>query len=98
MKAFFHRLHLGGGAKDKDRDISKEKFPPLPSWPPQEHPPHSTSTPTPLSTFKPLPELVPTQFVSQLTRSSPSVEPSLTLPLDTQSSTNLSAPNSHSIP
>ena len=99
MKAFFHRLHLGGGTKDRDRDISKEKFPPLPSWPPQDHPPNSTSTPTPLPTFKPLPELVPTQFASQLTpRSSPLVEPSLPLSPDTQSTTNLLAPNSHSIP
>ena len=100
MKAFFHRLHIGGGAKDRDRDIAKEKFPPLPSWPPQGHPrTNSTSTPTSISTFKPLPELIPTQFVSQLTpRSSPPVEPFIPLPPDTQSTTNLVAPNSHSIP
>jgi len=100
MKAFFHRLHIGGGAKDRDRDIAKEKFPPLPSWPPQD-PPRASSTPTPksISTFKPLPELVPTQFASQLSpRSSPSVEPSLPLPPDTRSTTNLVAPNSYSIP
>ena len=100
MKAFFHRLHIGGGTKDRDRDIAKEKFPPLPSWPPQDHPrTNSTSTPTSISTFKPLPELVPSQFVSQLTpRSSPPVEPSIPLPFDTQSTANLVAPNSHSIP
>ena len=100
MKAFFHRLHIGGGTKDRDRDIAKEKFPPLPSWPPQDHPrTNSTSTPTSISTFKPLPELVPSQFVSQLTpRSSPSLEPSIPLPFDTLSTTNLVAPNSHSIP
>lgn len=94
MKAFFHRLHIGGGAKDRDRDIGKEKFPPLPSWPPQDHPrTNSTSTPTSISTFKPLPELVPTQFISQLTpRSSPPVEPFIPLPPDTQSTTNLVAP------
>ena len=100
MKAFFHRLHIGGGTKDRDRDIAKEKFPPLPSWPPEDHPrTNSTSTPPSISSFKPLPELVPSQFVSQLTpRSSPPVEPSIPLPSDTQSTTNLVAPNSHSIP
>jgi hypothetical protein len=100
MKAFFHRLHIGGGTKDRDRDVAKEKFPPLPSWPPQDHPrTNSTSTPTSISTFKPLPELVPTQFVSQLTpRSSPPFEPFIPLPPDSQSTTNLVAPNSHSIP
>lgn len=100
MKAFFHRLHIGGGAKDRDRDISKEKFPPLPSWPPQDHSrTNSSTTPTSISAFKPLPELVPTQFASQLTpRSSPLVEPSLPLPPDTRSTTNLVAPNSLSIP
>jgi hypothetical protein len=98
MKAFFHRLHLGGGAKDRDRDISKEKFSPLPSWPPQDQLPNSTSAPMPVSTFKPLPELVHTQFASQLIRSSPPViESSLPLPPDTQFTTNL-APNSSSIP
>ncbi|KAG6850588.1 hypothetical protein H0H93_011256 [Arthromyces matolae] len=47
MKAFLHRLHIGGG-KDKDRDSSSssssvpvpplglDKFPPLPQWPPQQ--------------------------------------------------------------
>ena len=100
MKAFFHRLHIGGGTKDRDREIAKEKFPPLPSWPPQDPPrTNSTSTPTSISTFKPLPELVPSQFVSQLTpRSSPPVEPFIPLPPDTQSTTNLVAPNSHPIP
>ena len=81
MKAFFHRLHLGGGAKDKDRDAvssPKEKFPPLPSWPPQE-PAKQTATPTPtsLASFKPLPEVVPAQLSSQLsTRPLPPLEPS----------------------
>lgn len=99
MKAFFHRLHIGGGTKDRDRDIAKEKFPPLPSWPPQDHPrTNSTTTPTSISTFKPLPELVPSQFVSQLTPRSSPVEPSIPLPSDTKSTTNLVAPNSHSIP
>ena len=97
MKAFFHRLHLGGGAKDRDRDISKEKFPPLPSWPPQDQPPNPTSTPAPISTFKPLPELVPAHFASQLIpRSSPPVES--TLPLPPTQSTTLVTPSSHSIP
>ncbi|KAH9484220.1 RhoGEF domain-containing protein gxcJ [Psilocybe cubensis] len=70
MKAFFHRLHLGGGAKDKDRDsvnAPKEKFPPLPSWPPQETPrPTSTATVPSVASLKPLPELVPAQLSSQL--------------------------------
>jgi len=43
MKAFLHRLHLGG--KEKDRDsVPKDKFPPLPTWPP------------PAVVSKPLPE------------------------------------------
>lgn len=69
MKAFFHRLHLGGGAKDKDRDSSsvpKEKFPPLPSWPPQEQPRPTSTAAVSISSFKPLPELVPTELSSQL--------------------------------
>ncbi|PPQ86863.1 hypothetical protein CVT25_012582 [Psilocybe cyanescens] len=81
MKAFFHRLHLGGGAKDKDRDavnVPREKFPPLPSWPPQEPPrPASTATAPSVASFKPLPELVPTQLSSQLsTRPLPPIETS----------------------
>ncbi|KAG5646667.1 hypothetical protein DXG03_002657 [Asterophora parasitica] len=62
MKAFFHRLHIGGG-KDKDRDREfkdrdrefkdRDKFPPLPSWPPDQ-PQRAASTPT-----KPLPEITP---------------------------------------
>lgn len=82
MKAFFRRLHIGDGTKDKDRDVptvQKEKFPPLRSWPPEE-PQRSTSTPTSYTSFKPLPELVPT-FSSQLA----------TRPLDDPSSTNSSA-------
>jgi hypothetical protein len=63
MKAFFHRLHIGGSTKDKE--IQKEKFPPLRSWPPEE-PQRATSTPTSFSTFKPLPELVPAQLSSSL--------------------------------
>ena len=100
MKAFFHRLHIGGGTKDRDRDIAKEKFPPLPSWPPQDHHrTNSASTPTSISTFKPLPELVPTEFASQLSpRSSPPLVSSLPLPPDTRSTTNLVATNSPSIP
>ncbi|KAF9483915.1 Dbl homology domain-containing protein [Pholiota conissans] len=76
MKAFFHRLHIGSGAKDKDRDAApaptapKEKFPPLPSWPPQSqdsHRPTSTSTvPPSLALLKPLPDLVTSQSSSQL--------------------------------
>jgi len=66
MKAFFHRLHIGGSTKDKDRDpVQKEKFPPLRSWPPEE-PQRATSTPTSFSTFKPLPELAPPQLSSSL--------------------------------
>jgi hypothetical protein len=67
MKAFLHRLHIGGGTKDKDRDLpaaQKEKFPPLRSWPPQE-PQRATSTPSSFTSFKPLPELVPTQLTTQ---------------------------------
>ncbi|KAF8163225.1 hypothetical protein B0H34DRAFT_694599 [Crassisporium funariophilum] len=95
MKAFFHRLHLGGGAKDKDREaanIAKEKFPPLPSWPPQEPSrTASTSTPSSIASFKPLPEVVPSQFVAQL--SSRPVEPSASplLP-DSRSTVTLTAP------
>ncbi|KAF8078028.1 hypothetical protein FPV67DRAFT_1557449 [Lyophyllum atratum] len=61
MKAFFHRLHLGGGAKDKDKDspVQKEKFPPLRSWPPED-PQRATSTPSSFASHKPLPEIAPT--------------------------------------
>ncbi len=65
MKAFFHRLHIGSGPKDKDRDpptVPKEKFPPLPSWPPQSDSPRPTSTSTIPASFKPLPELVHPSF------------------------------------
>ena len=72
MKAFFHRLHLGG-SKDKDRDGNiqppkeKEKFPPLVSWPPQTtQRPTSAVTTNSLATFKPLPEIAPAQIVSLL--------------------------------
>lgn len=57
MKAFFSRLHLGGGNKDKDKDIpplvQREKFPPLKAWPPEQV---QRSSSTPVS-FKPLPEI-----------------------------------------
>ncbi len=78
MKAFFHRLHLGG-SKDKDRDSSqqKEKFPPLPSWPPQPAQ-KPTSGATPTSAFKPLPEIAPSLIASQLSPRLPplDIEPS----------------------
>ncbi|EFI28387.1 hypothetical protein CC1G_13921 [Coprinopsis cinerea okayama7 len=68
MKAFFNRL----AGKDKDKDqsaIGKEKFPPLRQWPPPEDPPRPASTPAVVSSnFKPLPELVPSQFLNQLTQ------------------------------
>ncbi|KAF8969998.1 hypothetical protein BDZ97DRAFT_1902375 [Flammula alnicola] len=72
MKAFFSRLHIGSGAKDKDRDpatIPKEKFPPLPSWPPQDisqRPTSTSTTPASIASFKPLPDVAPAQFSSQL--------------------------------
>jgi len=76
MKAFFHRLQRGAGAKDKDRDVPsspKEKFPPLPSWPPPQESqrPTSTTTTPSIASFKPLPELVPVQISSQLTSRPP---------------------------
>ncbi|OBZ75832.1 hypothetical protein A0H81_04173 [Grifola frondosa] len=58
MKAFLNRLNRGL-TKDKDRDkdvLQKEKIPQLPplrDWPPQR----ATSTPTTISSFKPLPDL-----------------------------------------
>jgi len=73
MKAFFHRLHLGG-SKDKDRDNTqqKEKFPPLPSWPPQQaQRPTSTAT---LTAFKPLPEIVPAQIASHFSPRGPTTD------------------------
>jgi hypothetical protein len=97
MKAFFHRLHLGG-SKDKDRDaaVPKEKFPPLPTWPPPQdnQRPVSTSTPASVASFKPLPDIAPAQISSQLsTRPLPTVEsspsPSQT---DLRSSTAASTP------
>ncbi|KAG6878703.1 hypothetical protein C0993_011518 [Termitomyces sp. T159_Od127] len=53
MKAFFHRLHIGGGVpKDKDREphavLGLDRIPPLPQWPPE--PPRAPS-------FKPLPPI-----------------------------------------
>lgn len=76
MKAFFHRLQRGAGAKDKDRDVAsspKEKFPPLPSWPPPQESqrPASTATAPSIASFKPLPDLVPIQLSSQLTSRPP---------------------------
>ncbi|KAJ2913718.1 hypothetical protein MD484_g6683, partial [Candolleomyces efflorescens] len=74
MKAFFNRL----AGKDKDKDpSSKEKFPPLRQWPPEEpQRPASVTAPSIASTaFKPLPELVPNQILGQLsTRPLPPVE------------------------
>jgi hypothetical protein len=65
MKAFFNRL----AGKDKDKEpSSKEKFPPLRQWPPEEpQRPASVTAPSIASTaFKPLPELVPNQILGQL--------------------------------
>ncbi|KAF8636497.1 hypothetical protein AX17_003312 [Amanita inopinata Kibby_2008] len=80
MKAFFSRLHIGGGAKDKDKDppppVQKEKFPPLRSWPPpeQQRSP-STATNTTYTVFKPLPEIAPSQLSNQLNpRSLPTID------------------------
>jgi hypothetical protein len=85
MKAFFHRLHIGGGTKDKEKDsIQKEKFPPLRSWPPEE-PQRATSTPISFSTFKPLPEVVPAQLSSSLS-------PRPLLPTDEQVQSPVSSP------
>ncbi|KAJ7582912.1 hypothetical protein C8J56DRAFT_236077 [Mycena floridula] len=69
MKAFFHRLHIGGGGtKEKDRDLPK--LPPLRSWPPPEEQsqagPTGISSSASYSSFKPLPELVPAEISSQL--------------------------------
>ncbi|KAF8654241.1 hypothetical protein AX16_003762 [Volvariella volvacea WC 439] len=80
MKAFLHRLHIGGSKdkdkeKDKDKDksatqsLNKEKFPPLPAWPPVDQvqpPPKAPPIPASYPAFKPLPELVPSQISSQL--------------------------------
>lgn len=68
MKAFFHRLHIGGGTKDKEKEASaapKEKFPPLRPWPPEDTQ-RITSTSSSYPSFKPLPEVIPSQFSSQL--------------------------------
>ena len=100
MRAFFHRLHIGGGTKDKDRDpIQKEKFPPLRPWPPEE-PQRATSTPTSFSSFKPLPELAPAQFSSSLTtRPLPPIEEPVQSSAPTLTSTNSSPlpPSSESV-
>lgn len=81
MKAFFSRLHIGSGAKERDKDlpvVQKEKFPPLRTWPPpdgQAQRVTSTTTSTSYASFKPLPELVPAQFSTQLTtRPLPSID------------------------
>ncbi|KAF9005573.1 hypothetical protein BDQ17DRAFT_1353396 [Cyathus striatus] len=76
MKAFFHRLHIGSSSsstKDKDRDrdkdkdssLPKEKFPPLPQWPPVSDESHSHRVPS-YPSFKPLPQLLPEPLASQL--------------------------------
>lgn len=63
MKAFFHRLHIGGGnPKEKDHTPPREKLQlgSLPSWPPQDSSNHHrqpATTPISVSSFKPLPEL-----------------------------------------
>ncbi|KAG5220951.1 Dbl domain-containing protein [Salix suchowensis] len=83
MKAFLSRLHIGGGAKDKERDpqpVQKEKFPPLRSWPPDDHN-RATSTPTSYASFKPLPELLPSQLADQFS-------PRLLPPIDEPASTS----------
>ncbi|KAF9532254.1 hypothetical protein CPB83DRAFT_667377 [Crepidotus variabilis] len=103
MKAFFKSLHLGG-SRDKDRDNNsttkdkeKDKFPPLPSWPPQEAKSASvTSTPASLAAFKPLPDIAPSQIAAQIaSRPLPSVaEPSTSTSTqlsESQSSTTLNA-------
>ncbi|KAF5330316.1 hypothetical protein D9619_005788 [Psilocybe cf. subviscida] len=97
MKAFFHRLQFGG-SKDKDRDgaVPKEKFPPLPTWPPPQdnQRPVSTSTPASVASFKPLPDIAPAQISSQLSnRPLPTVEPSPSpSQTDLRSSTPASTP------
>ncbi|PBK96765.1 Dbl homology domain-containing protein [Armillaria gallica] len=80
MKAFLSRLHIGS-SKDKERDslsIPKEKLPPLRPWPPEESQRTASNTPTSYANFKPLPELVPDQFSSQLTPRNLSDDPSPT--------------------
>jgi hypothetical protein len=96
MKAFFHRLHIGGNTKDKEKDpIQKEKFPPLRSWPPEE-PQRATSTPTSFSTSKPLPELVPTQLPSSLpTRPLPTIGEPVQSPAPTPTPAALPSPTQH---
>ena len=107
MKAFFHRLHLGGGAKDKDRDSTqppKEKFPPLRSWPPEEPQrvpsSSSTSTPNSVASFKPLPEIAPSEIAAQLSSRPlpPIVEPSSLLASESRSTITLSPPKSNFAP
>ncbi|KAL0570820.1 hypothetical protein V5O48_011135 [Marasmius crinis-equi] len=66
MKAFFSRLHLGSSAKDKEKEtpLSKEKFPPLKSWPPTTD--NSSLKPLPdlISSERPLPPIEPTESLS----------------------------------
>jgi hypothetical protein len=55
MKALFHRINRGF-TKERDQD-AKEKIlqlPPLPEWPPPV-----SSTPTSISSYKPLPDITP---------------------------------------
>ncbi|KAJ7172536.1 hypothetical protein C8R46DRAFT_894930 [Mycena filopes] len=101
MKAFFSRLHIGSSTKEKDRDIpiaQKEKFPPLRSWPP-EQPQRSTSTPASYTstTFKPLPELVPT-FSSKTQDDSPSSSSTPTPPYSSPTPTPTPRPNGAASP
>lgn len=77
MKAFLHRLHIGG-SKDKDKDKEKDKsksvptplhserFPPLRQWPPLEEPQRAISTAS-YNSYKPLPEIAPSQPSTQVT-------------------------------
>ncbi|KAF7778792.1 hypothetical protein Agabi119p4_3137 [Agaricus bisporus var. burnettii] len=69
MKAFFHRLHLGG---TKEKDQPKQ----LKQWPPPPQPPRPTPEPAALPPFKPLPELVHSAFAAQLasSRSPPALD------------------------
>lgn len=91
MKGWFNRV-VGKGDKSKDAAsvASKEKFPPLRPWPPpavdQPRPPPSPAILP--NSFKPLPELVPSQLASQLNQSPPPREttPPPPLPIKNTSS------------
>ncbi|KAF7969024.1 hypothetical protein HWV62_28638 [Athelia sp. TMB] len=91
MKALFHRINRGF-AKERDQEIvssqnkdqnpvtpPKEKplqLPPLPEWPPQST--RVTSTPTSISSFKPLPDIAtsqPTTYSEETSQPPVSVKP-----------------------